>query len=117
MGEIRRLQQRLRGALCSDEVLIAPLYGDLDNAAQDRAIEPPPPGKRKVVLATSIAETSLTIEGIRVVVDVGEMRVPRFDPVSGMSRLSHGARVARLRRSAPRPRRAPGARRVLPAVA
>ncbi|HLW75106.1 MAG TPA: ATP-dependent helicase HrpB, partial [Gammaproteobacteria bacterium] len=65
----------------------APLYGDLDNAAQDRAIEPPPAGKRKVVLATSIAETSLTIEGIRVVVDSGRMRVPRFDPVSGMSRL------------------------------
>ena len=85
-GEIRRLQQRLRERLPSD-VLVAPLYGDLDNAAQDRAIEPPPAGKRKVVLATSIAETSLTIEGIRVVVDSGRMRVPRFDPVSGMSRL------------------------------
>ena len=85
-GEIRRLQQRLEGRL-PDSVIIAPLYGDLDNAAQDRAIEAPPPGKRKVVLATSIAETSLTIEGIRVVVDTGEMRVPRFDPVSGMSRL------------------------------
>jgi len=85
-GEIRRLQQRLEEQLPST-VLVAPLYGDLDNAAQDRAIEPPPPGMRKVVLATSIAETSLTIEGIRVVVDMGEMRVPRFDPVSGMSRL------------------------------
>ncbi len=86
VGEIRRLEQRLRERAGGD-VLITPLYGDLDNAAQDRAIEPPPPGKRKVVLATSIAETSLTIEGIRVVVDAGQMRVPRFDPVSGMSRL------------------------------
>jgi ATP-dependent helicase HrpB len=85
-GEIRRLQQRLEGRV-PDSVLVAPLYGDLDNAAQDRAIEAPPAGKRKIVLATSIAETSLTIEGIRVVVDMGEMRVPRFDPVSGMSRL------------------------------
>ncbi|MGE5625656.1 MAG: helicase-related protein, partial [Bacillota bacterium] len=85
-GEIRRLQERLGPVLPAD-VLVAPLYGDLDNAAQDRAIEPPPPGKRKLVLATSIAETSLTIEGIRVVVDSGRMRVPRFDPVSGMSRL------------------------------
>jgi ATP-dependent helicase HrpB len=85
-GEIRRLQQRLQGRL-PDSVIVAPLYGDLDNAAQDQAIEPPPAGMRKIVLATSIAETSLTIEGIRVVVDTGEMRVPRFDPVSGMSRL------------------------------
>jgi len=85
-GEIRKLQQRLEERL-PREVLVAPLYGDLDNAAQDRAIEPPPPGMRKIVLATSIAETSLTIEGIRVVVDMGDMRVPRFDPVSGMSRL------------------------------
>ena len=87
VGEIRRLEQRLRERVDAD-VLIAPLYGDLDNTTQDRAIEPPPPGKRKVVLATSIAETSLTIEGIRVVVDAGRMRVPRFDPVSGMSRLA-----------------------------
>ena len=85
-GEIRKLQQRLEQRLPPD-VIVAPLYGDLDNAAQDRAIEPPPSGRRKVVLATSIAETSLTIEGIRVVVDAGRMRMPRFDPVSGMSRL------------------------------
>jgi ATP-dependent helicase HrpB len=86
VGEIRRLQQRLQERLPAD-VLLAPLYGDLDNAAQDRAIEPPPAGRRKLVLATSIAETSLTIEGIRVVIDSGQMRVPRFDPVSGMTRL------------------------------
>ena len=86
VGEIRRLQQRLEGRL-PGSVRLAPLYGDLDNAEQDQAISPPPDGMRKLVLATSIAETSLTIEGIRVVVDMGEMRVPRFDPVSGMSRL------------------------------
>ncbi|HEY3645329.1 MAG TPA: ATP-dependent helicase HrpB [Gammaproteobacteria bacterium] len=86
VGEIRRLQQRLEGRL-PESVRLAPLYGDLDNAAQDQAISPPPAGMRKVVLATSIAETSLTIEGIRVVVDMGEMRVPQFDPVGGMSRL------------------------------
>jgi ATP-dependent helicase HrpB len=86
VGEIRRLEQRLRARITGD-VILAPLYGDLDNTAQDRAIEPAPTGKRKVVLATSIAETSLTIEGIRVVLDAGRMRVSRFDPVSGMSRL------------------------------
>ncbi|HSN18454.1 MAG TPA: ATP-dependent helicase HrpB [Gammaproteobacteria bacterium] len=104
-GEIRRLQQRLEEQL-PDSVLVAPLYGDLDNAAQDRAIEPPPPGKRKLVLATSIAETSLTIEGIRVIVDMGEMRVPRFDPVSGMSRLD----TIRVSRAAADQRRGRGGR-------
>ena len=104
-GEIRRLQQRLEEQLPAS-VLVAPLYGDLDNAAQDRAIEPPPPGKRKVVLATSIAETSLTIEGIRVIVDTGEMRVPRFDPVSGMSRLE----TLRVSRAAADQRRGRGGR-------
>ncbi|HEY1992510.1 MAG TPA: ATP-dependent helicase HrpB, partial [Gammaproteobacteria bacterium] len=104
-GEIRRLQQRLEEQL-PESILVAPLYGDLDNAAQDRAIEPPPPGKRKVVLATSIAETSLTIEGIRVIVDTGEMRVPRFDPVSGMSRLE----TLRVSRAAADQRRGRGGR-------
>lgn len=85
-GEIRRLQQRLQEHV-GPEVIIAPLYGDLDNRAQDLAIAAAPPGRRKVVLATSIAETSLTIDGVRVVVDGGQTRVPRFDPVSGMSRL------------------------------
>ncbi|WP_431854560.1 ATP-dependent helicase HrpB [Azospirillum sp.] len=85
-GEIRRVQSLLEGAVPSD-VQLAPLYGDLPADAQDRAIGPTPPGTRKVVLATPIAETSLTIEGIRVVVDSGLMRVPRFDPRSGMTRL------------------------------
>ena len=63
------------------------MYGDLDAAAQDAALRPAPVGRRKVVLATNIAETSLTIEGVRVVVDAGLERRQRFDPNSGMSRL------------------------------
>ena len=86
VGEIRRAQAALVERALA-HVRIAPLYGDLDAAAQDQAIAPPTAGQRKVVLATSIAETSLTIEGIRVVIDAGRMRVPRFDPVSGMTRL------------------------------
>jgi len=86
-GEIRRVQSQLEQADLGSNVLIAPLYGDLTADAQDRAIAPSPPGTRKVVLATPIAETSLTIEGIRIVVDGGQMRVPRFDPRSGMTRL------------------------------
>ena len=85
-AEIRRCLARLEGAV-EPAVTLAPLYGDLALAEQDQAIKPSPPGRRKVVLATSIAETSLTIEGVRVVVDGGLMRVPRFDPGSGMSRL------------------------------
>jgi len=64
-----------------------PLYGDLEGAAQDAALKPAPAGQRKIVLATSIAETSLTIEGIRVVVDSGLRRYAEFDPATGMSRL------------------------------
>ncbi|MBP2313258.1 ATP-dependent helicase HrpB [Azospirillum soli] len=86
-GEIRRVQSLLEQADLGPNVLIAPLYGDLTADAQDRAIAPSPPGMRKIVLATPIAETSLTIEGIRIVVDGGQMRVPRFDPRSGMTRL------------------------------
>lgn len=85
VGEIRRVEERLAGL--PPNVDIAPLYGDLSPAEQDRAISPSPAGRRKVVLATSIAETSLTIEGVRLVVDGGLMRVPRFSPRSGMTRL------------------------------
>ena len=85
VGEIRRVEEALRDA--GPNVDIAPLYGDLSPAEQDRAIAPSPAGRRKVVLATSIAETSLTIEGVRIVVDGGQMRVPRFSPRSGMTRL------------------------------
>jgi ATP-dependent helicase HrpB len=85
VGEIRRVEERLAGLAANIDV--APLYGDLSPAEQDRAIAPSPAGRRKVVLATSIAETSLTIEGVRVVIDSGLMRVPRFSPRSGMTRL------------------------------
>src|SRR6185369_16934220 len=66
---------------------IVPLFGALEAEVQDRAIAPPPPGKRKVVLATSIAETSLTIDGVRVVIDSGLARVPRYEPDVGLTRL------------------------------
>ncbi len=84
--EIRRTQELLKDAL-GDSVAVLPLYGDLPWEAQDRALRPAE-GQRRVVLATPIAETSLTIEGIRIVVDGGHVRVPRFDPVSGLSRLT-----------------------------
>ncbi|AZE01409.1 ATP-dependent helicase HrpB [Pseudomonas chlororaphis] len=87
-AEIRRVHQQLADVVGErPEILLCPLHGELDLAAQRAAIEPAPPGKRKVVLATNIAETSLTIDGVRVVVDAGLARVPRFDPGSGMTRL------------------------------
>ena len=87
-AEIRRVHQQLADALGADtDVLLCPLHGELDLAAQRAAIDPAPAGRRKVVLATNIAETSLTINGVRVVVDAGLARVPRFDPGSGMTRL------------------------------
>lgn len=86
-GEIRRTAERLRERALPPGTQVAPLHGDLDLAAQDAAIRPSPPGERKIVLATSIAETSLTIEGVRVVIDSGLARVPRFEPASGMTRL------------------------------
>ena len=76
-----------RWATSAADIDVRPLYGALSGAEQDAAIEPSPPGRRKVVLATSIAETSLTIEGVTVVVDAGWRRTPRLDPGSGMSRL------------------------------
>ena len=87
-GEIMRTAERLAERLRDPAVEIAPLYGALDPRDQDRAIAPAPPGRRKVVLATSIAETSLTIQGVRVVIDAGQARVPRFDPASGLTRLA-----------------------------
>jgi len=86
-GEIRRVEERLAERLRDPAVDIAPLYGALDPAVQDRAIAPAKPGRRKVVLATSIAETSLTIEGVRVVIDCGLARVPAYDPARGLTRL------------------------------
>ncbi|MCG4454529.1 ATP-dependent helicase HrpB [Pseudomonas sp. MMS21-TM103] len=87
-AEIRRVNDQLAEALAGrSEILLCPLHGELDLSAQRAAIEPAPAGTRKVVLATNIAETSLTIDGVRVVVDAGLARVPRFDPGSGMTRL------------------------------
>ena len=83
-GEIRRVEALLRGVAAE----VIPLHGNLPPEQQDRAILPSPPGSRKVVLATSIAETSLTIEGVRVVVDAGLSRVPRYSPRTGMTRLA-----------------------------
>jgi len=86
-GEIRRTAAWLAERIDDPSVDIAPLYGAMDMAAQDLAVRPAAPGRRKVVLATSIAETSITIEGVRVVVDCGLARVPRFEPDVGVTRL------------------------------
>jgi len=86
-GEIRRTEALLKERLKDKSVDIVALFGALDAREQDLAISPSPPGRRKVVLATSIAETSLTIEGVRVVVDSGLSRVPRYEPDVGLTRL------------------------------
>ncbi|KLV06307.1 ATP-dependent helicase HrpB [Photobacterium ganghwense] len=98
-GEIRRLTEQLAHSLAIqagsvEEVELCPLYGQLSPAQQQQAISPAPPGKRKVVLATNIAETSLTIEGIRLVVDAGLERIARWDPKTGICRLE-SVRIAR----------------------
>jgi ATP-dependent helicase HrpB len=87
VGEIRRTADFLAERIRDKTVDIVPLYGALDSDVQDKAIEPPPAGRRKIVLATSIAETSITIRGVRVVVDSGFARVPRFEPDLGLTRL------------------------------
>jgi len=86
-AEIRRTAERLAGRVPTD-VEIAPLYGQLSAAEQDRAIGPSPTGRRKVVLATSIAETSLTIQGIRIVIDSGYRRAPAYEPATGLTTLT-----------------------------
>jgi ATP-dependent helicase HrpB len=86
-GEIRRTETLLKERVRDPSIDIVALYGALDAREQDRAISPSPPGRRKVVLATSIAETSLTIEGVRVVIDSGLSRVPRYEPDVGLTRL------------------------------
>lgn len=87
-GEIHRVARIVNDRLRLPNVDVVPLYGGLDRGEQDRAIEPAAPGRRKLVLATSVAETSLTIEGVRVVIDGGLSRVPRFEPSSGLTRLA-----------------------------
>ena len=85
-GEIERTAERLAGRL-PPYVDITPLYGGLDGKAQDAAIRPAPQGRRKLVLATSIAETSITIDGVRVVIDSGLSRLPKYEPATGLTRL------------------------------
>jgi ATP-dependent helicase HrpB len=86
-AEIRRTQNFLSERIHDAGIEIVPLFGALDAAVQDRAIAPARKGQRKVVLATSIAETSLTIQGVRIVVDSGVARVPRYEPDIGLTRL------------------------------
>ncbi|MBX3429120.1 MAG: ATP-dependent helicase HrpB [Hyphomonadaceae bacterium] len=85
--EIERTAEQLRATVRDPSVDIRPLYGAMSPGDQDAAISPAPAGRRKVVLATSIAETSLTIEGVRIVVDSGLARRPRFEPALGLTRL------------------------------
>ena len=86
-GEIRRVAETLQARVKRPDVDIAPLYGALDSRTQDLAVAPAPAGRLKIVLASSIAETSLTIEGVRVVIDSGLMRVPVYEPEVGLTRL------------------------------
>ncbi|MCI1680188.1 MAG: ATP-dependent helicase HrpB [Ewingella americana] len=86
VAEITRVQNLLSGKV-SDDIDLCPLYGALTLEQQQKAIQPAPAGRRKIVLATNIAETSLTIEGIRLVVDSGLERSAQFDPRSGLTRL------------------------------
>lgn len=87
IGEILRTRSELR-SLLPDDVDVHPLAGALTQAEQDVALSPSPPGRRRVVLATDIAETSLTVDGVRIVVDSGLARAPRFDAGTGMTRLT-----------------------------
>ncbi len=109
-AEIRRAETLLRERVADSAVEIVALFGALDAATQDRAIAPAPEGRRKVVLATSIAETSLTIEGVRVVVDCGLARVPRYEPDIGLTRLEtiRASRAAVDQRRGRAGRTAPG---------
>jgi ATP-dependent helicase HrpB len=93
-GEIRRTETLLNERIADPAVNVVPLYGALDPSVQDRAIAPATPGRRKIVLATSIAETSLTIEGVRVVIDSGLARVPRYEPDVALT-LLETVRVSR----------------------
>ncbi|MGO4337915.1 ATP-dependent helicase HrpB [Labrys sp. KB_33_2] len=86
-GEITRVARLLAERNLGEGVDIAPLFGAMEARDQDRAVAPAPAGRRKVVLSTSIAETSLTIEGVRVVIDAGLARVPRYEPDLGLTRL------------------------------
>ncbi|AJY45151.1 ATP-dependent helicase HrpB [Martelella endophytica] len=107
-AEIRRTAERLEHRIGSD-VTLAPLYGNLTRAEQDAAIAPTQPGRRKVVLSTAIAETSITIDGVTIVIDSGLQRLPVFEPATGITRLetvkvsraSADQRAGRAGRTAP----------------
>lgn len=86
-AEIERSAERLEGRL-PQNVDVVPLHGSLEGGAQDAAIRPAPAGRRKVVLATAIAETSITIDGVRVVIDSGLARLPLYEPATGLTRLT-----------------------------
>ncbi|WP_432285659.1 ATP-dependent helicase HrpB [Aminobacter sp. BA135] len=107
--EIERTAERLDGRVGAD-VDIVPLYGMLDGKAQDAAIKPAPAGRRKVVLATAIAETSITIDGVRVVIDSGLSRLPKYEPASGLTRLEtvRASRAAADQRAGRAGRTSPG---------
>lgn len=107
--EIERTAERLDGRVAAD-VDVVPLYGQLDGKAQDAAIRPAPQGRRKVVLATAIAETSITIDGVRVVIDSGLSRLPRYEPSSGLTRLEtvRASRAAANQRAGRAGRTSPG---------
>ncbi|KFB11395.1 ATP-dependent helicase HrpB [Nitratireductor basaltis] len=106
--EIARTMERLEGRVGANVDLV-PLHGGLEGRAQDAAIKPAPEGRRKVVLATAIAETSVTIDGVRVVIDSGLSRLPKFEPATGLTRLetvrvsraSADQRAGRAGRTAP----------------
>jgi len=109
-GEIRRVQAMLEDGAPDAALRVVPLYGELAGSEQDAALAPAAPGRRRVVLATNIAETSLTIPGVTVVVDSGLVRRARFDPVTGMSRLEtlSVSRAAAEQRAGRAGRTAPG---------
>ncbi|GIL38174.1 ATP-dependent helicase HrpB [Roseiterribacter gracilis] len=119
-AEIRRVERALQAARLADNIDVMPLFGDLPPAQQDRAIAPSIKGRRKIVLATSIAETSLTIEGVRHVVDSGLARNARYDPATGLTKLvtEKVSRAGAEQRAGRAGRVAPGtARRLWPAAA
>jgi ATP-dependent helicase HrpB len=87
-AEIRRTEEALRESSLPDDVAVMPLYGAMALADQDAVLRPASAGRRKIVLATTIAETSLTIDGIDMVIDSGLKRSPRFDPATGMTALA-----------------------------
>jgi ATP-dependent helicase HrpB len=108
-ADIRRVTGALAGTLPPD-VDVRPLFGGLSGAEQDQALASSPPGRRRVVLATDIAETSLTVDGVRVVVDSGQVRSPRYDARSGLTRLHTGpnSRASADQRAGRAGRTAPG---------